>query len=60
MSLHNLTSMGCNQDILARWTVDYKTDVVAGNMPNVLPNLLGYLFVNVIIYIKFKVIYNFF
>uniref|UniRef100_A0A915DLJ7 Chloride channel protein n=1 Tax=Ditylenchus dipsaci TaxID=166011 RepID=A0A915DLJ7_9BILA len=52
MSLHNLTSQGCSDEIVSRWTVDYKADMRRAladgltSMPNVLPSLLGYLAVN--------------
>ncbi|KAI1726742.1 voltage gated chloride channel domain-containing protein [Ditylenchus destructor] len=53
MSLHNMSSfMGCDDDIVSRWTVDYKANAEKAladgliQMPNVLPSLIGYLIVN--------------
>lgn len=47
MSLHNVSSMGCNDDVVSRWTYDYRSAMASTTMPNVLYSLIGYLIVNV-------------
>lgn len=48
MSLYNVTSMGCDDDVVFRWTTyDYKHFITTNTMPNVLYSLIGYISANV-------------